>query len=205
MSVAPRPPSKDRKNDGPPAAQGDGAGSDAGTHNLVSAELINPVDKREVYSDQSDEDMVGGAYGGYTAELMDGDIPVDSEDYLSDATTDSEMDHDYRTTFALPTPPCLRLESVETVYRVISDDDNLDMSSYFSDADPDNNWTQLNGVKEFDEDIDNTNSGGRSVKPQKVRRKIFLQGDPVISYLDSGLYLTPLGQNPQRLVQTPPG
>ena len=61
MPVAPRPPSKDRKKDGPPGAQGDGAGSGAGTQNLVSTELIDPVDKREIYSDESDKDMVGGA------------------------------------------------------------------------------------------------------------------------------------------------
>ena len=78
MPVAQRPPSKDRKKDGPPGAQGDGTGSGAGTQNFVSAELIDPVDEREIYSDESDEDMVGGAYGGYTAELMDGDIPVNS-------------------------------------------------------------------------------------------------------------------------------
>ena len=82
------------------------------------------------------------------------DIPVDSEDYLSDASTDSEMGYDYRTSFTPPTPPRPRLESVETVYRVISDDNDLDMSSYFSNADPDDDWTQLDGVKEFSEDID---------------------------------------------------
>ena len=80
MPVAQRPPSKDRKKDGPPGAQGDGTGLGAGTQNLVSVELINPVNEREIYSDESDEDMVGGVYGGYTAELMDGDIPVDSEE-----------------------------------------------------------------------------------------------------------------------------
>ena len=138
MPVAQRPLSKDRKKDGPPGAQGDSAGSGVGIQNLVSTESIDPVDEREIYSDESDEDMVGGAYRGYTAELMNGDISVDSEDYLSDASTDSEMGYDYRTSFTPPTPPCPRLESVETVYRVISDDDDLDMSSYFSDTDPDN-------------------------------------------------------------------
>ena len=52
---------------------------------------INPVNEREIYSNESDEDMVGGAYGGYAAELIDGDMPVNSEEYLSDDSTDSEL------------------------------------------------------------------------------------------------------------------
>ena len=38
-------------------------------------------------------------------------------------------------------------------YRVISNDDDLDMSSYFLDADRDDNWTQFDGIKEIGEDI----------------------------------------------------
>ena len=40
----------------------------------------------------------------------------------------------------------------EAAYRVISDDDDLDMSAYFSDADPDEDWAKFEGVKEIDED-----------------------------------------------------
>ena len=51
---------------------------------------------REIYSDGSDKDMMGGAYGGCVAELTEGDIPVDSEEYLSDDYTDSEFCYNYR-------------------------------------------------------------------------------------------------------------
>ena len=60
---------------------------------------------REIYSDDSDEDMVGGAYGGYAAELIDGDMPINHEEYLSDDSTDSELCYDYRNRFTPPTPP----------------------------------------------------------------------------------------------------
>ena len=56
------------------------------------------------------------------------------------------MGYDYRTSFTPPIPPRPRLESMETVYRVISDDDDLDISSYFSDADQDDNWAQFDGI-----------------------------------------------------------
>ena len=107
---------------------------------------------------------------------------------------------------------------METVYRVISDDNDLDMSSYFSNADPDDDWTQLDGVKEFSEDIEynsediymsnddspmsdsanladissgagdssicdtfmDTDSGDRSVIPQKVRRKKRIKIPPTL-------------------------
>ena len=38
-------------------------------------------------------------------------------------------------------------------YRVISDDDDLYVSSYFLDADPDDDWIQFDGIKEIGEDI----------------------------------------------------
>ena len=137
MSVAPRPPSKERKKENPPGTQNDNTSSGASIQNLVSTDGIDLVNEREIYSDESDEDMVGGAYGGYAAELIDGDMPVNPEEYLSDNSIDSELCYDYRNRFTPPTPPHPRLESGETAYRVISDDDDLDMSSYFSDADPD--------------------------------------------------------------------
>ena len=59
---------------------------------------------------------------------------------------------DYRNRFTSPTPPRLRLGVGEAAYRVISDDDDLDMSAYFSDADPDEDWAKFDGVKEIDED-----------------------------------------------------
>ena len=97
--------------------------------------------------------MVDGAYGRYAAELTEEDMPVDSEEYLSDDSTDSELFYDYRNRFTPPTPPHLRLESGETAYRVISDDDDLDLSSYFLDADPDDDWVQFDGIKDIGEDI----------------------------------------------------
>ena len=105
----------------------------------MSTDWIDPIDEREIYSDGSDEDMMGGAYGGYAAELTEGDILVNSKEYLSDDSTDSEFCYNYRNKFVPPTPPCPRTQYVETAYRVISDDDDLDMSSYFSDANPDDN------------------------------------------------------------------
>ena len=69
----------------------------------MSTDGINPVNEREIYSDDSDEDMVGGAYGGYAAELIDGDMPIDHEEYLSDDSTDSELCYDYRNRFTPPT------------------------------------------------------------------------------------------------------
>ena len=54
---------------------------------------------------------------------------------------------DYRNRFAPPTPPRPRLQTGEMAYRVISDDDDLDMSSYFSDADPHDDWAQFDGIK----------------------------------------------------------
>ena len=42
---------------------------------------------------------------------------------------------------------------MQTAYRVISDDDDLDMSSYFLDADPDDDWTCMDGVKEMVKDV----------------------------------------------------
>lgn len=124
----------------------------AGLQNLVSAEGINPVDESEIYSDDSDEDMVGGAYGGYAAELIDGEMPIDHKEYLSDDCTGSEFDYDYRNRFTPPTPPRPRLGRGETVYRVISHDDDLNMSAYFSDADPDEDWAKFDGVREIDKD-----------------------------------------------------
>ena len=80
MPVAPRPPSKEIKKENHPGTQNDNANSGASTQNLVSANGIDPVDEREIYSYGSDEYMVGGAYGGYAAELIEGgDMPVDSE------------------------------------------------------------------------------------------------------------------------------
>ena len=96
---------------------------------------------------------MGGAYGGYAAKLTEGDVPVDSEEYLSDDSTDSEFCYDYRNIFVPPTPPRPRIQSGDTAYRVISDDDDLDMSSYFLDTDPDDDWTQFHGIKEIGEDI----------------------------------------------------
>ena len=79
---------------------------------------MNPVNESKIYSDDSDKDMVGGAYGGYAAELINGDMPMDHEEYLSDDSTDSELGYDYRNRFTPPTPPRPRLEVGETAYRV---------------------------------------------------------------------------------------
>ena len=65
----------------------------------------DPVDESEIYSDKSDEDMTGGAYGGYAAELTEGDMPVDSEEYLLDDSTDSELCYDYRNRFTPTNTP----------------------------------------------------------------------------------------------------
>ena len=109
----------------------------------MSSDGIDPGNESKIYSDGSDEDMTGGAYGGYAAELTEGDMPLNSEEYLSDNSTDSELCYDYRNRFAPPAPLCPRLQSREMAYRVISNDDDLDMSSYFSDTDPDDDWINL--------------------------------------------------------------
>ena len=80
-------------------------------------------------------------------------MPVNSEEYLSDNSTDSELCYDYRNRFTPPTPPRPRLQTGETAYRVISDDDDLDMSSYFLYANHDDDWIQFDGIKEIGEDI----------------------------------------------------
>ena len=54
----------------------------------MSADGIDPVNESKIYSDGPDEDMTGDAYGGYSAELTEGDMPVDSEEYLSHDSTD---------------------------------------------------------------------------------------------------------------------
>ena len=84
MPVAPRPPSKERKKENSPGTQNDNTNTGSGTQNLVSTDGIDPIDESEIYSDWSDEDMVDGAYGRYAAELTEEDMPVDSEEYLSD-------------------------------------------------------------------------------------------------------------------------
>ena len=81
-------------------------------------------------------------------------MPVDFKDYLSDKSTDSESSYDYRNTVSPPTPPCQRPNIGEGAFRVISDqDDDFDVSSYFSDADPDKDWIRVEGIDELDEDV----------------------------------------------------
>ena len=87
---------RERKKETPSGAQnGNTNTGSSGSQNLVSTDGIDPIDEREIYSDGSDEDMMGGVYIGYAAE-MTGDIPVDSEEYLSDDSTDSEFCYNYR-------------------------------------------------------------------------------------------------------------
>ena len=81
-------------------------------------------------------------------------MPVDFKEYLSDESTDSESSYDYRNTVSPPTPPRPRPHAGEGAYRVISDhDDNLDISLYFLDADPDDDWIRVDGIDELSEDI----------------------------------------------------
>ena len=106
MPVAPRSNSKDRKKEVPTGTQNNNTNTgSSGTQNLVSAEDVDPVEKREIYSDSSNEDLSGGAYGGYAAELTEGQMQVDFEEYLSDESTDSESSYDYWNTVSPPTPP----------------------------------------------------------------------------------------------------
>ena len=119
MPVTPRPPSRERKKENPPGNQNDNTNTgSSGTQNLVSTDGIDPVNKSEIYSDRSDEDMTNCAYGGYAAELTEGDMPVDSEEYLVDNSTDSELCYDYRNRFTPPTPPRPRLQAGEGAYRL---------------------------------------------------------------------------------------
>merc|ERR1711867_308298 len=110
MPFAPRPPSREKKRETPPGTQNDNTNTgSSGTQNLVSTDGIDPINESEIYSDGSDEDMTGGAYGGYAAELTEGDMPVNSEEYLSEDSTDSELCNDYRNRFTPPTPSWPRL------------------------------------------------------------------------------------------------
>ena len=57
-----RPPSRERKKETPLGAQnGNTNTGSSGSQNLVSTDGIDPIDEREIYSDGSDEDMMGGA------------------------------------------------------------------------------------------------------------------------------------------------
>ena len=78
------------------------------------------------------------------------DIFLSTMKNICQMTTDSELCYDYRNRFTPPTPPRPRLGKGEAAYRVISDDDDLDMSAYFSDADPDEDWAKFDRVKEID-------------------------------------------------------
>ena len=78
MPIAPGSNSKDRKKETPTGTQNDNTNTgSSGTQNLVSAKGIDPVNESEIYSNGSDKDMTGGAYGGYAAELTEGNMPVD--------------------------------------------------------------------------------------------------------------------------------
>ena len=81
-------------------------------------------------------------------------MPIDLKEYLSDESTDSDSSYDYRNAVSPPTPPCPRPHAEEGAYWVISDhNDDLDMYLYFSDADPDDDWIQVEGIKKLGEDI----------------------------------------------------
>ena len=86
-----RSSSKEGRKDTPPStASTTTPTTSSGTHNLVSAEGVNPVDESEIYTDSSDgKELPDGAHGGYTAQLTEGQIPIDSEEYLSDKPYDS--------------------------------------------------------------------------------------------------------------------
>ena len=93
--------------------------------------------------------MIGGAYGGYVAQLMEGQMPVDLEEYHSDESTDMSVTAcNYRKMRTLPTPPCPRPCMEEGAFRVIADhDEDIDVSSYFSDTDSDDGWEEKEIVK----------------------------------------------------------
>ena len=111
MSVAAnqfRSSSRDRKKEAPTGALSTNTtAASSGTQNLVSAEDMDPVDEREIYSDSSDgEELIGGAHGGYVAELTEGQMPIDLEEYISDESTDMSFTAcNYRNVRSPPTPP----------------------------------------------------------------------------------------------------
>ena len=102
----------ERRRDGPPGDTSGGAPQPAsGMQNLVSADGEILVEEREIYtSDSSDSEVAGdGAYGGYEAQVLEGHMPVDSGEYLSDESTDTSFTtSNYRTDPAPTTLPCPR-------------------------------------------------------------------------------------------------
>ena len=58
------------------------------------------------------------------AELKEGQMPIDLEEYLSDESTDMSFTAcNYRNVRSLKTPPCPRPHTEEGAYRVIGDHD----------------------------------------------------------------------------------
>ena len=95
------------------------------------------MDEREIYTDSSDgEDLAGGAHGGYVAQLVEGQMPVNFEEYLSDESTDTSYTMcNYRTQRTPPTPPRPRPSKEEGTFWVIVDhDEDINLSTYFSDV-----------------------------------------------------------------------
>ena len=86
-----RSSSKEGSKDAPPSTTSTNTpAASSGTHNLVSAEGVDPVNEREIYTGSSDsKDLIGGAHGGYVAWLMEGQMPVDFKEYLSDESNDT--------------------------------------------------------------------------------------------------------------------
>ena len=133
-----RSSSKERRKEALPPSGSSSVGApltSSGTQNLISVEGENLVDEREIYtSDSSDgEDMGEGAYGGYVAQLMEGKMPVDLEEYLSDESTDMSFKAcNYRNARSRPTPPRPHPHMEEGAYHVIADhEEYINMSSYF--------------------------------------------------------------------------
>ena len=97
------------------------------------------MDEREIYTSGSSdgEDVGEGAYGEYEAQVLEGHMPVDLGEYLSDESTDTSFTtSNYRTHRAPPTPP-LPCEG-EGAFRVIVEDcEDVDFTNYFSDSESD--------------------------------------------------------------------
>ena len=108
----------------------------------------------EIYtSDSSDGEAVGeGAYSGYEAQVLEGHMPLDLGEYLSDESTDtSYTTSNYRTHRAPPTPP--RPHEGEGTFRVIVDDCEDEDTTYFSYSESDNEWEDTKNTDKCEKDI----------------------------------------------------